>query len=1372
MRSADPTHIHHEFEPFEKKISLERVSGAVDRNLLLGIIALQMDFISRDALISAMNAWVLNKGTVLSQILQDQGALNASRRGLLDALVEEHIRVHEGDPQKSLAALSSIGTARQELARISDPDVQASIPLVSAARRDEYDDRYRTVATSSLGESSSTGARFRVLRPHARGGLGQVSVALDQELDRPVALKEMQDGYADDLHDRARFVQEAEITGKLEHPGIIPVYGLGHDASGRPFYAMRFIAGDSLGEAIATFHTDPELKRDIVARNSRLRELLRRFTDVCNAVAYAHSRGVLHRDLKPGNIMLGPYGETLVVDWGLAKAAGMEQSAEPGAALKSGFDPARTEAPIRLSDQSGSRADTVAGAPIGTPAFASPEQITGAIDRLGPGTDIYGLGATLYALLTGRAPVDSGDLVEIIRRLQKGEIPHPRSVNPAVPKPLEAICRKAMALQPEDRYASVRALAADVTRWLDDAPVSAFREPFSARLGRWIRRHPRLVSATVAAVLVGQVAIGLAYSLESVINSLRVVRVKDQISATLDRFEGSEKQFDFVAVKIAELARLAPEELAQQQRWLGEHLVEAAGKMIRQERPLSPADVDKIRGVIARVKDYAPDSISDLEAALRDRLGRLDPVFTLAGPFDGLAGVFEPESVRIEGQGLVAGGNGPARGDRVIPSKVLCNGDVEIEGTFTLTPGLAAGTRFGLALNASADRGYFFTLSRACAALPGPARSTPAGEAPPERLTMTIERNKVVLRQTEVEIRGSKVTVFAQKKGDKLSFTTGRTELGFDDIFPLSAAAAGVFGVVLSDGVRLDGLEARKQQLPSSPSRLERGDAFYSQGEFDKALEEFGRVESTTDQADLKSEALYKKALCLVERQREAEAKPIFEGLAAGKGPWQSRAACQVWKLLLKTASPSVDDIQQADQMFATLNATVDYAQLALVLSEEERDQILAYYRQVGYYPRINWSPLRVQNLKRALKIEELIKSDRHTQQRTLWRLADAYRLDGREPDAVETIQKLLSLDDLLLDDRIGMSRDYASMMISGGTPGKALDEINKQLARLATHQKGAEPAMLLIRSRLHAALKDWDMAEKDVTRFIETARKESISYSDFAEACLFRGFLLERGGHKDEAAKAWRAGLRTNWPKSLPFFAPSNRLLDGKALRDSSRALLHFTMLASLVGELGLEETDTIVSESMGYGDFKLGSLIKFFDLAKENSVLEPHHIRAIVLGQYNTPLGHEFARRAAYLEISLKEEFNRPLLLAVESEIRLSAIPEGAEPELARLIDEGLAEINQAHQESRFDDSQLMKMFRAWMGGTGIFGWSGLERSMNNMPELRGKIAYVYGRRFLVLKQPEFARRLFQLSTRDLPVSSQLHKLAQVQLDKLGAK
>src|SRR5262249_31859338 len=160
-----------------------------------------------------------------------------------------------------------------------------------------------------------------------RGGLGAVFVALDAELGREVALKQILDDHADDPASRSRFLLEAEITGGLEHPGVVPVYGLGTYADGRPFYAMRFIRGDSLKEA-ARCRGDGAPKGDDGRRSLELRKLLRRFTDVCNAIEYAHSRGVLHRDIKPGNIIVGRHGETLVVDWGLAKAVGR---IDPGA---------------------------------------------------------------------------------------------------------------------------------------------------------------------------------------------------------------------------------------------------------------------------------------------------------------------------------------------------------------------------------------------------------------------------------------------------------------------------------------------------------------------------------------------------------------------------------------------------------------------------------------------------------------------------------------------------------------------------------------------------------------------------------------------------------------------------------------------------------------------------------------------------------------------------------------------------------------------------------------------------------------------------------------------------------------------------------
>jgi len=195
-------------------------SHAADRNLLFGIVALQMDFITRDQLIAAMNAWVLDKHKPLGQVLCEQGAFSAEDREAIDSLVRRHLLRHDNNAERSLAALSSIGQRlRDDLGRISDPQVQASLPCVGAARGD-------TDSTLSyVGSPTTPGGRFRVLRPHAQGGLGIVSVALDEELHREVALKEIQERYASDEQPRLRFLLEAEITGGLEHPGIVRCMG-------------------------------------------------------------------------------------------------------------------------------------------------------------------------------------------------------------------------------------------------------------------------------------------------------------------------------------------------------------------------------------------------------------------------------------------------------------------------------------------------------------------------------------------------------------------------------------------------------------------------------------------------------------------------------------------------------------------------------------------------------------------------------------------------------------------------------------------------------------------------------------------------------------------------------------------------------------------------------------------------------------------------------------------------------------------------------------------------------------------------------------------------------------------------------------------
>jgi WD40 repeat protein/serine/threonine protein kinase len=470
------------------------------RNLLFGLLALQNGMVTRDELVAAFGAWTAAPGKPLADLLSEQGALRPEHRPLLDSLVEAHLKLHGGDPEKSLAALDLNHSTRESLAAAGGAEVEATLARAASGSDAGASDR---TSTYSVGTATSDGQRFRVLRPHAKGGLGAVFVALDGELHREVALKQLLDRHADDPTSRARFVLEAEVTGGLEHPGIVPVYGLGTYGDGRPYYAMRFIRGDSLKEYIDRFHADGALRQDPGRRSLELRKLLRRFVDVCNAIEYAHSRGVLHRDLKPGNIIVGKHGETLVVDWGLAKALGGADAAESSG-----------ERPLLPSSASGS-AETLPGSALGTPAYMSPEQAAGDLGKLGPRSDVYSLGATLYCLLTGEPPFQGDEIGTVLRGVQKGDFPPPRKLDPAIDRALEAVCLKAMATEAKDRYATPKALADDVERWAADEPVSAYRDRTSARVARWGRRNRPLVVglsvslvAAVAALSVGNVLVG------------------------------------------------------------------------------------------------------------------------------------------------------------------------------------------------------------------------------------------------------------------------------------------------------------------------------------------------------------------------------------------------------------------------------------------------------------------------------------------------------------------------------------------------------------------------------------------------------------------------------------------------------------------------------------------------------------------------------------------------------------------------------------------------------------------------------------------------------------------------------------------------
>lgn len=469
---------------------------STDRNLLVGTLGLQMGLITDSQLIRAMQAWILRKNEDIESLLLEQEAIQVEAKDFLKALAERYLSLHQNDPTISLATLSSQGKLHEKLKDLGDDDVSISVTQLQSRSKIEVKAAEpsieNTITTVSSGAFRTD--RFRVLRPHARGGLGQVSIAEDRELHREVALKEIQSPYVADQQSRSRFLMEAEITGRLEHPGIVPVYSLGTTESGAPFYTMRFIKGDSLKEAIEEFYSESHAWTND-QRRMALRRLVKRLVDVCNTIEYAHSRGVLHRDLKPGNIMLGKYGETLVVDWGLAKSG-----------HKSPSHATSDEATVvPLSGDSSTQ--TVVGSVVGTPAFMSPEQAEGRLSDLGPASDVYCLGATLYCILTGQAPFSKLSPREIAIRVRNGTVTSPRKLNPNVPPALEAICKKAMAFEQTDRYPSAAALANELEFWLADEPVDAYPEPISKRVGRWIRKHRAFVTSSAVIAITSIIAL-------------------------------------------------------------------------------------------------------------------------------------------------------------------------------------------------------------------------------------------------------------------------------------------------------------------------------------------------------------------------------------------------------------------------------------------------------------------------------------------------------------------------------------------------------------------------------------------------------------------------------------------------------------------------------------------------------------------------------------------------------------------------------------------------------------------------------------------------------------------------------------------------
>ena len=378
--------------------------------------------------------------------------LHCKREYIVPA-VSEHVECFEAGPRDSSSALSS-----------EHFDDSSSLPQ----------------AYSDPPAGGATLGKYEIHEEIGHGGMGRVYSAWDVDLCREVTVKRIRHRYSDNEKIKKRFVQEARITGKLMHPGIVPVYSLDFDVAGQPYYAMRLLEGRTLEQLIKQFYD----QRSITTVD--LRKLLRHFVDVCDTIAYAHAHFVIHRDLKPSNIMLGGYGETFVLDWGLSKIVHQQNK--------------EVEEDIVL-EMHGNDEDmpgmTMDGTRVGTHGYQSPEYLHDGVSR--PSDDIFALGVTLYHMLCNKSPYDIPKGQRGVFEMMMTPPKPPHRVNTQIDPQLSAICLCALACDTTQRYPSADRVAADVQNWLDGEPVSVYRMKRHEKIRLFFRSR----KAILPSVLIG-----------------------------------------------------------------------------------------------------------------------------------------------------------------------------------------------------------------------------------------------------------------------------------------------------------------------------------------------------------------------------------------------------------------------------------------------------------------------------------------------------------------------------------------------------------------------------------------------------------------------------------------------------------------------------------------------------------------------------------------------------------------------------------------------------------------------------------------------------------------------------------------------------